>query len=126
MTAVTQRRQEPVVGGRQVDVRVKLTVEQYEELQRRAQEQHLTVSRLLVEGALVPLGPPVRALVHELLSHRLLLQNLANSMYLLAMDGETEGYDVEAHDLGSHEVQTGIALINDTLALVNLTLARGR
>lgn len=126
MTTTTHRRQEPVVGGRQVDVRVKLTVEQYEELQRRAAEQHVTVQRLLVDGALVPLGPPVRALVHELLSQRLLLQNLANSMYLLAMDGETEGYDVEAHDLGAHEVQTGIAAINDTLALVNATLARGR
>jgi hypothetical protein len=118
MAAVAGTRRSPVTGGRPREVRVKLTEDEYAALALRAQAERVTIASLLVQTVLTPQNRAIRALVFELLSFRTLLQSLTNSLHLLAIDGETEGYDVDAHDLASHEVQVAIARINAALERV--------
>jgi len=104
MVTATGRRQEAVAGGRQHEVRVGLTDAQHAELAERAAAEKISIARFLVQQALVPQGKAVRALVFEILAVRRLVQGIANDLQMLAVDGETEGYDVDAHDLATREV----------------------
>lgn len=115
MTSATAKRQENVDGGRPREVRVKLTEAEYAELLRRAEAERVTIARLLVETVLGSSSQSVRAMVFELMAVRRLVQVMADSLYQLSLQGEVEGYDVDAHDEAVVQVQTALVRINERL-----------
>ena len=108
MSTPTMRRREPIRDGSAVEIRVTVSRPEYERLLARAKDERVTVARLLAENALLPQGRFMRAAVYELMAIRLLAQSVADSLAMLAIDGETEGYDVDAHDFAAH--QTALAM----------------